>query len=638
VSTKTKSKLKAHPAAVKRSVAPAGSVAAPTWQVAALGAVLMIATLVLYSPLSSHPFINYDDPVYVTENAHVQAGLTGETVRWAFTTFEFANWHPLTWLSHALDYQLFQLDAGSHHEMSAFLHALNAVLLLLVLYRATGALGASVMVAALFAFHPVNVESVAWASERKNVLSALFFILGLGAYRWYTREPRATRYSVVALLFACGLMAKPQVITFPFVLLLWDYWPLRRIFPEKDSVLEEEKSPVPARSLSWLLLEKVPLFALCAADAILTIQAEHTTGGTAGEAHALVSRLGNAIYSYWRYIANAFWPSKLALFYPYAGDSLGWVQIAGAALLLVAVTVFVVVFRRHRYLPVGWFWFLGILVPVIGIMQVGIQSMADRYAYLAFVGLFIMVCWGVADLARQLHVPSKYVAGAGVAVLLMLAFAAHTQIGYWQDSVSIWSHTVEVTEKNYLAEGNLGGALLADGAMEQAMPHFYKALTLNPDDPESNLNVGSYEQQNQNLPQAIAQFKKVISVTQDSVVRNRVIRSKAFNNLGYAYRGQGDLQDARVSFQQAIALNPQYVRAWTGLGLVYAKTGDFKAAEQAWSTAVQLQPTDWGYILLARAMEHNGDVRGAQTMMQQAKAMSRNVDNAQRMADQLLAQ
>ena len=348
-----------------------------------LALVLAIATIALYYPVSHHPFVNYDDDAYVTENAHVQSGLNWNTVQWAFTTYEFVNWHPLTWISHALDYEMFQLDPGGHHETNVVLHALNTLLLFWVLLRATGSPGPSLVVAALFALHPINVESVAWISERKNLLSTLFFLLALGTYRWYAREPRMTRYAVVAALFALGLMAKPQVITFPFVLLLWDYWPLQRMFADRAEASSENLATIPAKSFSWLILEKAPLFAICLASAFITLRAERTGGTLSGiYFHPFSVRLQNAVLSYLQYVRKAFWPSGLALYYPYPSrDSLVLWQVIAAFAFLLAVTVLVIASRRRRYLLVGWFWFLGTLVPMIGVRQVGIQAMADRYAY-----------------------------------------------------------------------------------------------------------------------------------------------------------------------------------------------------------------------------------------------------------------
>ena len=602
--------------------------------------VLVLATVALYYPVSHHPFVNYDDDAYVTENAHVQSGLNWKTVKWAFTTYEFVNWHPLTWISHALDYQMFQLDPGGHHETSVALHVLNTLLLFWVLLRATGSPSPSLVVAALFALHPINVESVAWISERKNLLSTLFFLLALGAYRWYSREPRVTRYAAVAALFALGLMAKPQIITFPFVLLLWDYWPLQRMFADRAEASSENLATIPAKSFSWLILEKLPLFAICLASAVITLRAERTGGTLSGiYFHPFSLRLQNAILSYARYIAKAFWPSGLALYYPYpSGDSLALWRVIAAFVFLMAVTALVIALRRRRYLLVGWLWFLGTLGPMMGLKQIGIQAMADRYAYLSFVGLFIVVCWGIAEWAKQRHISSAILSAVSVVALLALAIMTRRQVSYWDDNVKLWSHAAAVTKNNYVAEDHLGGALLADGQLEASMPHFYRAVAINPDDPDSNLNIGGYEQQRRNFAQAIAQYKKVISATQDSAVLNAGVRAKAFDNMGYVYRELGDLPHARESFEAAVASDPQLAKAWIGLGLVDQKSGNVGPAIQAYSQAMKLQPSDWGYLLLARALEQSGDNNAALSAIRQAQSMTHNLENAQRGADQLLAQ
>ena len=471
-----------------------------------------------------------------------------DTVQWAFTTFDAANWHPITWLSHALDYQLFQLNPAGHHDTNVLLHVCNVLLLFWLLWQATGYAGRSLMVAALFALHPINVESVAWVSERKNLLSMLFFLLALVAYRWYVREPRFGRYLAVAVLFALGLMAKPQIITLPFVLLLWDYWPLRRMFAASTGV----SSPTGQKSFLWLVKEKLPLFALSAVSALITMRAQRAGGAMPLVKYPLSMRLSNAIVSYVRYIGKAFWPTRFSPMYPHPGFSLMWWQVSAALLLLLAVTALVAAnWRRRPYLPVGWFWFLGTLLPMVGLVQVGNQGLADRYAYLPFVGLFIMICWGVAELAQQWHMPVAAQAGLSTAALLVLAAITQRQITYWSSNVSLWSHALQVTSNNWVAEDNLGGALLDQGQMEDAIPHFFRAAAIFPGDSVSNLNIGVYEQQHGNLTEALEHYKKVVSGT-----RNPKVRAKAYRNMGYVYRDLGDPVRSRECFQAAESLGP----------------------------------------------------------------------------------
>ncbi|MGC2109371.1 MAG: tetratricopeptide repeat protein [Candidatus Korobacteraceae bacterium] len=533
------------PDAVIPSSPNASAHASSRRQTLLLALILVVATVALYSRVNQFPFVNYDDGDYVTNNLHIQNGLDWDTVHWAFTTYAAANWHPVTWLSHALDCQLFDLNPGGPHDVNLLLHVINALLLFLVLQRATGFVGRSFMVAALFALHPINVESVVWISERKNLLSMLFFLLALGAYRWYASKPRASRYAVVAILFALGLMAKPQVITFPFVLLLWDYWPLQRLSFAKDAT--GQAGAFPPRKFSWLVKEKLPLIALSLASALITMKAQSTGGATSG--FALSLRLENAIVSYAHYVLKAFWPSHLALFYPHPGASLQSWQVYGALFFLIAVTMIAVEGKRHRYLAVGWFWFLGTLVPMIGLMQVGTQGMADRYAYLSFLGLFLMVCWGVADWAPAQHLPASILPAVSVVALLALSAVTYRQVGYWRDNVTLWTHALQVTDRNWLAENNLARALMKDGRTSQAIPHFFKAAEIYPDDPISNMNIGTWEQQQGNLQVAIDHYRKVVTFA-----RTPEIKAAALNSMGNAYRALGDDARARECFAAAASL------------------------------------------------------------------------------------
>ena len=454
-----------------------------------LGLLLVTATVALYSPVNHYPFVNYDDNVYITDNWHIKYGFDWDGLKWAFTAYHADNWHPLTWLSHTLDCQLFFLNSGRHHDTNVLLHVMNAVLLYWVLLQATGYTGRSFMVAALFALHPINVESVAWVSERKTLLSALFLLLALGAYRWYAREPCVGRYAIVGLLFALGLMAKPQIITLPFVLLLWDYWPLRRMFADKDD-LSPGASDTPAKSFSWLVMEKLPLLALVVASAVITLHAQRQ----AATPYPLPVRMANAIVSYLWYAQKAFWPSRLATLYPHPSGLPPTGNLALAFLFLTGVTTLVIAARRRRYLLMGWLWFLGTLVPMIGLVQVGRQAMADRYAYLSFVGLFIMSCWGVAEWCGQRHLSPAWLGAASLAVLLALAGVAHRQIGYWSDSYVLWSRCLRVTGPNSEAENNLGMELMTNGRLEEALPHLRAAVALNPLSPINNVNLALCEQ------------------------------------------------------------------------------------------------------------------------------------------------
>src|SRR5581483_6340368 len=621
-----------------------GPRSSPGIQKILLGAVLALAVVAVYYPVHRQPFANYDDPDYVSDNVHVRAGLNWTTIRWAMTARDAANWHPVTWLSHALDVQIFGLSPAGPHDVNLVLHLVNALLLFWILQRATGFVGRSWMVAALFALHPMNVESVAWIAERKNLLSLFFFLLTLAAYHWYATTPpptaggrdlRGPRFLAVAALFAIGLMAKPQVITLPFVLLLWDYWPLGRLalrsspFAHSDRLTSGEQR-IANNAWRQLLLEKVPLLGLCLMSAVLTFNAQAAGGATSY--YSFRFRLANAIVSYARYLGKAVWPSHLALFYPYPLYPYKLMEVFAAFAVLVGISLVVAVeHRRRRYLAVGWLWFLGTLVPMIGMVQVGTQAMADRYAYLSFIGLFIMACWTVADWADEMQFSPILLRIAGVAILAVLGILSHRQVGFWNDHITLWTHTLEVTHDNWVAENNLGTALLKAGRAEEAIPHFRAAVALYPSDPNSNLNIGTYDQMHGNLPAAIERYKAAAGYA-----RNPKTRARAYNNLGYAYKDIGDLISARDSFQKAVAAAPEYSGAWISLGLVAQRTGDLALAVEAYSRAVQLYPSDYGYLLLAGALEQNGDKARADAARARAQRLSANLGAAQRYANELL--
>jgi len=621
-----------------------------------LAIVLAVITLAVYFPVHHHPFFTMDDDPYVVSNPHIKDGFSPEAISWAFTSYDLANWHPVTWLSHILDFRMFQLDPAGHHDVNLLLHVVNALLLFWVLQRATAYSGRSFMLAALFALHPINVETVAWIAERKNVLSMLFFLLALGAYGWYARRPALGRYLAVALLFALGLMAKPQIITFPFVLLLWDYWPLRRMFASagESSLGIAAADVMPAKTFGRLVLEKLPLFALSAGSAVMTLRAQRLAGAV--KYYPFSTRLENAIVAYVRYIGKAFWPWRLSVFYPHT-PLVAW-QALAAPLLLLAVTALVVLRRRERYLAVGWFWFIGTLVPMIGVVQVGEQAMADRYAYLSFVGLFLMICWGVSGWAGERHLSPAWVAAPCIAVLVALTALTYRQVSYWDNNVTLWSHVLAITNGSYEVEENLGVALLESGQPELAMQHFQEVTALDPSSHEAmgrehagyaavaHLYLGAYDQQHGNPANAIEHYKKVLSLAQDfaaqSVYANlppvlAQVKAAALGNMGEAYYSLRNYGDAKDSFEEALALDPRSARSWIGLGVVDQKSGDLAGAIQAYSRAIKLQSSDVGYLLLAQALQQTGRTSEAQAAGQQAKFVSRDLAAAQRVVDRMLA-
>ena len=584
---------------------------------------LVVATLALYNPVNRHPFVNYDDDRYITENLHVHNGLTWRTITWAFTATEQGNWHPLTWLSHALDYQLFHQNPAGHHFTSLLIHAANAVLLFLFLMYATRRLGPSLFVAALFALHPINVESVAWVAERKNVLCTFFFFATLIAYCWYARQPDWRRYLVFAGLFLLGLMSKPMVITLPFVLLLLDYWPLGRI--------RGGHADATAAPLSKLVVEKLPLIALSAASAVITVQAQRAGGAMRSTAQfSLAVRLENAVMAYAMYLWKMIWPSHLSPIYPHPGDSLAGWQVGTSALVLLAVTAVALKFRARRYLLTGWLWFLGTLVPVIGLVQVGDQAMADRYAYIPLVGIFIMIAWGIADLADSKQIGLVVRVIPAVCVLLALSFATNRQLGYWSSNYDLWTHALAVTGRNFIAQDNLGGALLSLGKTDEAYLHFQAAAEINPLDPMSRSNLGAYLQEHGHMAEAIEKYNRVITLTSDPG-----LLAATYANLGAAYRKLGEDEKARTSYDQALRLNPNQYNAYLGLGELLEKQSRLDDAISNYSKAVELRPTDTGFLLLGRALERTGRRSEALAAYQTALKLSPEMPEAQHAVDAL---
>jgi tetratricopeptide (TPR) repeat protein len=609
---------------------------------------LVLLTLVFYNSVARNSFTNFDDNFYILDNAHVRAGLTWDTVKWAFTSFDAANWHPLTWLSHALDCQLFKLNPAGPHYVNVLLHSANAVLLFLLLEWATGLTWQSFMVAALFALHPLNVESVAWAAERKNVLSMLFFLLTLHAYAWYVRRTSLKRYLAVAGLFALGLMAKPEVITLPFVLMLWDYWPLRRMgsfrLNSQSSVLSSRpvltertvgplndlSLPVP-RSFGYLFLEKTPLLLLSAGSAVVTILAQRAGHAVRGASERV--RFGNAVVAYVRYIGKAFWPSRLAVVYPHLGRLLTNWEIVASAAVLVAITALVLVYgNSRRYLVVGWFWFLGTLVPVIGIIQVGVAAMADRYAYISYIGLFVCVVWGVAEIARERKIPAAWLALPAILILATLGMVTHRQISYWRTSETLWRHTLSVTERNYLALDGLGYTLAHEGRTEEAIAEFKAAESLHAYAPAKLIELGALEQTNGHVQDAVQEYARALDASEDSKSR-----SLALGWLGSAFTQMADIPRAKKSYTYALRENPDNTGALVGSGLLGEREGDPAFAVERISHAMKVEPTDVGYLLLAQAYSRAGQSAEARDAIAKGQSMSHNFVQAQQSAAEALA-
>ncbi len=580
----------------ENSTSSRGITSSPASQRVLLCLTLFLAVLAVYSAVRRNQFINYDDDAYVTDNAHVKAGLSWETIKWAFTSMDEANWHPVTWMSHAIDCELFGVNPVGHHYINLLLHGLNAILIFLLLQGATGSTWRSFIVAALWSVHPLNVESVAWVAERKNLLSTLFFLLAFAAYVHYARRPSLKRYLVVMACFVLALMSKAQVITFPCLLLLWDYWPLQRIGRPSDFADRARIAP-----RAWLILEKVPLFLMVAASAWVTLKAQGALGAVRAE-YPLSLRLENATVGYEHYLQQAFWPSHLALIYPYPVHGIVWWQVAASAVLLLGVTGCAVAMRQERFLVTGWLWFLGSLVPMIGLIQVGRQAAADRYAYLPLIGLLIAVVWGWAELSSRL--PSRRLALDGIAsgiVLIALAYLTVRQTLYWHDSITIWSHTLSVTRDNPVAEDNLGQGLNAIGEGEVAYPHFLRAARLNPADPVSHANMGAYRHAHGDLQGAVQQYELALSLGGD-----RRIQGRTHANLGIAYQQLGEAEKARQQFERALQILPGQFNACLGLGVILQQDGRLEDALALLSCSLQGRPTSDGFVHIGQVLQELG--------------------------------
>jgi protein O-mannosyl-transferase len=589
---------------------------------------LCAVTLVFYNPISHDGFVLLDDVPYILGNPAVRAGLTWETVKWSFTSVHAGYWHPLTWLSHALDCRLFGLNPTGHHYVSLLFHAASALLLFLLLEEATSLLWPSFMVAALFALHPVNVESVAWAAERKNVLSIFFFLLALWAYGRYARRGGTGRYALVAGLFALGLMAKPQIITLPCALLLWDYWPLKRMFAKPAS--GEENNPA-ARSFGFLVAEKVPLFVLALAGSIITVKAQRTADAVrALSDFSLSVRLQNAIVSYARYLKILFWPEHLTPLYPHPGNSLTTWQVTTSALVLVAITAFVLRFREKRYLAMGWFWFLGVLVPMIGIVQVGEQAMADRFVYIPMIGIAIGIVWGVYEIAEEKKIPAKWLLAPAAAVLLILGALTNHQAGHWKDGVTLFRYTLSITDKNYMAHQALAMALDQENRVEEAIPEFNAAEALHDFPLLQVLNLGIYEQRNGHVDGAMALYRKVVNKSADPQ-----LRASALDQMASADIQLKNYDQAKQAYDNALALRPNDPAALLGSGLLVERNGETSRAVTELNKSATGEPSDVVLLLLASAMRRDHRLQEAQTTEETAKRISRDLPRARAAASQL---
>jgi len=537
-----------------------------------ISAALAVLTAVVYAAVRTHGFLHFDDNTYVVENGAIRAGLTWQGVRWALTAPYAGNWHPLTWVSHMTDVQLFAMDAGWHHVTNLLLHIASTVLLFRVLARMTNAIAASAFVAALFAVHPLHVESVAWIAERKDVLSTLWWVLGITAYAAYARQPRAWRYATLMMCFAFALMSKPMVVTFPFVLLLLDIWPLRRW-----------QGAGGTRGAWALVKEKGWLFLMAGGAAAITFIVQRQAGAVQSlDRLPLLRRLAGVPIAYVHYLFTTVWPVHLAPLYP-SPSSIPWWEGLGALAVLVVLSVLAIrSFRTRPYVLVGWCWFLGTLAPVNGLVQVGSALYSDRHTYVAAIGLFVIAAWLARDWAAARPARSRPLALAGAVIVIVLSALSYRQVQHWKDNVTLWEHTVAVTGDNYRGQTNLGFALAQAGQRARAMDAYREALRLEPSYPLAHNYYGRVLADMGQHDQAAAEYEQALRLLPRF--------AEASNNLGLTRVEQGQFDHAREAFATALRLNPSFVQARNNLAIVYARQGDYAHAIAEFEEVVRQTP------------------------------------------------
>ncbi len=525
---------------------------------------LAALTLMVYFQVHDFQFVNFDDRETIVGNTHIQNGLTLAGLTWAFTTAYAANWFPVTWISHMLDFQFFGLDSGWHHLTNLMIHLASVLLLFALLRRMTGKLWESAFVSFVFALHPLHVESVAWASERKDVLSAFFWFLTTWLYLDYVDRPKIWRYLLWVGAFAVGLMSKQMLETLPFVLLLLDYWPLKR-----------PKTVI----MSRLVVEKMPYMALSAAASLIAFRVQHQAGAVLSvDSIPIATRAANAVISYVAYLGMFFWPSGLAMFYPYPPSLPVW-QIVGSALILIAISALAI---RRAYLAVGWFWYLGTLVPVIGLVQVGMQARADRYTYIPAIGISIMLAWGAAEIVERWP-RMQFTVQAAAAVVCVAWFAVTwTQVPYWRNSVTLFDHAIASTDNNFIAHLNLGMVLAEQGKTKDALRHLYASVEEKPDHSDARDSLGAVLGQMGRMEEAAAQFREAIRIQPSD--------SEAHSNLGNVLLAQGKFADAANEFREALRIFPDMVMAHFGMGGALLNLGQTDDAIAQFREALRLDP------------------------------------------------
>jgi protein O-mannosyl-transferase len=541
---------------------------------------IAVSTFSVYWQIHNYDFVNFDDDEYVYNNPHVNNGITINNIIWAFTSFHSYNYHPLTWISHMIDCQLYGLNPARHHLTNLLFHIANALLLFFVFNKMTNSLWQSGFIAALFALHPLHIESVAWISERKDVLSMFFWILTLLSYISYSRRPSVYRYYGVLLFFIFGLLSKPMVVTLPFVLFLLDYWPLDRFGGQESIFCHISK---PKSIFVCLVLEKIPLLILSGISSIVTFYAQKYGGIVKSlDIFPIKVRIANALVAYATYITKMIYPYKLAYLYPHPGMPLWW-KLTGSCFLLFCISYFAIrSMKQYPYFIVGWLWFLGTLVPVIGLVQVGVQSMADRYSYVPLIGLFVIVAWGVPELITHWKRKNLWVTISTTIVLAILMIMTWKNIRYWENSITINEHALQVTSQNYIALDSLGITLFRQGHIDEAIHLYQQAIQIQPDNCYVHFNLGVALYMKGDIEEAIKQYLEALRIEPNYF--------KALTNLGAALYQQGHIDESINWYQQALRINPDYLEAHYNIGIAFDKLGKIEEAIQHYLQAVRIDP------------------------------------------------
>ena len=621
--------------------------------------VLVVMTAIAYWQVTRNEFISFDDDIYVTENRHIQDGLTREGLAWSFSFDKRGTyWHPLTWLSHMIDCHFFGLDAGMHHLTNLILHCLNVLLLFAVLFRMTGTLWRSAFVSAIFAVHPINVDSVAWIAERKNLLSTSFWLGTMLAYAWYALRPDIVRYSVTLAIFVLGLLAKPMLVTLPFVFLLLDWWPLGRLRIGTVQASGRVKTRYVETDIKQLIYEKIPFLFFSFLSIVISSASlkENETIISFARVH-LDLRIANAVVSYVKYLGKLLWPQNLSIYYPFPAEMLPLWQVVVSTVLLLAISaVALYFFKRRAYIITGWCLYLGTLVPVSGLMQGGLwPAMADRWTYVPFIGLYILISWGLFDLCERLKCRRIVLTAGAMCILIALSTVTQLQIEHWEDNFTIYGHAIDVTKNNNIAHYNLGKAYHDSGNYDEALKHYSKSLQISPQYLEARINLGVVLEKQGKLEAAMGQYRAVLSVSpfdidahnnlglilagkgklEDAKKHYGIVlavspyNTDALNNLGTALYKQGRIDEAIKHYSEAIRINPSYVKSYNNMGIALFGKGKYDDAIGYFREALRMEPDQAVHKNLAKSIEIRDVISKSKPIAEMKNELKKNPDNAE---------